>query len=208
MIGSETASALSTRGEYGLKEGPDGKLHIQREADNQVTSYELVGPAWGNNAETALLAQIHSPWVAGEFVWTGFDYIGEPTPYRWPSRSSYFGILDLAGFPKDRYYFYKSVWRPEPLVHLLPHWNWRGWEGKEIPIWAATNCDSVELFLNGKSLGEKKLNRGHSLHVEWQVPYEPGTLKAVGKKDGKEVATDEVRTVGKAKRLVLPTRSR
>ena len=203
LIGSETASALSTRGEYGLKEGPDGKLHIQRQADNQVTSYELVGPPWGNNAETALLAQMHSPWVAGEFVWTGFDYIGEPTPYRWPARSSYFGILDLAGFPKDRYYFYKSVWRPEPLVHLLPHWNWEGFEGKEIPIWAATNCDSVELFLNGKSLGEKKLNRDHSLHVEWQVPYEPGTLKAVGKKDGKEVTTDEVRTVGKAKRLVL-----
>jgi beta-galactosidase len=203
LIGSETASALSTRGEYGLMEGTDGKLHIQREADNQVTSYELVGPPWGNNAETALLAQIHSPWVAGEFVWTGFDYIGEPTPYRWPARSSYFGIVDLAGFPKDRYYFYKSVWRPEPLVHLLPHWNWEGWEGKEIPIWAATNCDSVELFQDGKSLGEKKLDRDHALHVEWKVPYQPGTLKAVGKKDGKEVATDEVCTAGKAKRLVL-----
>ena len=146
---------------------------------------------------------MHSPWVAGEFVWTGFDYIGEPTPFRWPSRSSYFGIIDLAGFPKDRYYFYQSVWRPEPLVHLLPHWNWRGWEGKTIPVWAATNCDSVELFLNGKSLGEKKLDRDNSLHVEWQVPYEPGTLKAVGKKDGKEVASDEVRTARQAARLVL-----
>ena len=184
-----------------MKEGADGKLHIQREFDHQVTSYELVGPGWGYNAETDLLAIMHSPWVAGEFVWTGFDYIGEPTPYRWPSRSSYFGIIDLAGFPKDRYYFYRSVWRPEPLVHLLPHWNWAGWEGKEIPVWAATNCDSVELFLNGKSLGEKKLDRDKSLHVEWQVPYAAGTLKAVGKKDGKEVATDEVRTAGKAKRL-------
>ncbi len=203
LIGSETASALSTRGEYGLKEGADGKLHIQREFDHQVTSYELVGPGWGYNAEKGLLAIMHAPWVAGEFVWTGFDYIGEPTPYRWPSRSSYFGIIDLAGFPKDRYYFYQSVWRPEPLVHLLPHWNWNGWEGKEIPVWAATNCDSVELFLNGKSLGEKKLDRDHSLHVEWAVPYEPGVLKAVGKRDGKEVATDEVRTAGKAKRLVL-----
>lgn len=203
LIASETASALSTRGEYGLKEGPDGKLHIQHEFDHQVTSYELVGPRWGNNAETDLLALMHSPWVAGEFVWTGFDYIGEPTPYRWPSRSSYFGIMDLAGFPKDRYYFYRAVWRPEPLVHLLPHWNWEGWEGKEIPVWAATNCDSVELFLNDKSLGEKKLDRDSSLHVEWQVPYAPGTLKAVGKKDGKEVATDEVRTAGKARRLML-----
>ena len=203
LIGSETASALSTRGEYGLTEGKDGKLHIQREFDHQVTSYELVGPGWGYNAETGLLAIMHSPWVAGEFVWTGFDYIGEPTPYRWPSRSSYFGIVDLAGFPKDRYYFYRSVWRPEPLVHLLPHWNWTGWEGKEIPVWAATNCDSVELFLNGKSLGEKKLDRDHSLHVEWLVPYSAGKLKAVGKTGGKEVASDEIRTVGKAKRLVL-----
>ena len=203
LIGSETSSALSTRGEYGLMEGKDGKIEIQRQFDNQVTSYELVGPGWGYNAETDLLALMHSPWVAGEFVWTGFDYIGEPTPYRWPSRSSYFGIVDLAGFPKDRYYFYRSVWRPEPLVHLLPHWNWTGWEGKEIPIWAATNCDSVELFLNGKSLGEKKLDRDKSLHVEWQVPYAAGTLKAVGKDKGKEVATDEVHTVGKAAKLVL-----
>ena len=82
--------------------------------------------------------------MAGEFVWTGFDYLGEPTPYGWPSRSSYFGIVDLAGFPKDRYYFYHSAWRPEPLVHLLPHWTWSGLEGKEIPVWAVTNCDSVD----------------------------------------------------------------
>ena len=141
--------------------------------------------------------------MAGEFVWTGFDYIGEPTPYRWPSRSSYFGIVDLAGFPKDRYYFYRSVWRPEPLVHLLPHWTWPGLEGKEIPVWAVTNCDSVELFLNGKSLGEKKLDRDKSLHVAWSVPYAAGTLRAVAKKDGKEVVTDEVRTAGKPQRLVL-----
>ncbi len=203
LIGSETASALSTRGEYGLKPDANGKLHIQREFDNQVTSYELVGPPWGYNAERDLLAIMHSPWVAGAFVWTGFDYIGEPTPYHWPSRSSYFGIIDLAGFPKDRYYFYRSVWRPEPLVHLLPHWNWQGWEGKEIPVWAATNCDSVELLLNGTSLGEKKLDRDRALHVEWQVHYAAGTLKAIGKKDGKEVATDEVHTTGKAKRLLL-----
>ena len=166
LIGSETASALSTRDEYGLKVGKDGKVEIQRQFDHQVTSYDLVGPGWGYIAETDLLALQHSPWVAGEFVWTGFDYIGEPTPYRWPSRSSYFGIVDLAGFPKDRYYFYRSVWRPEPLVHLLPHWTWPGLEGKEIPVWAVTNCDSVELFLNGKSLGEKKLDRDKSLHVD------------------------------------------
>jgi beta-galactosidase len=203
LIGSETASALSTRGEYGLKVGKDGKVQIQREFDHQVTSYDLAAPGWGYIAETDLLALQHAPWVAGEFVWTGFDYIGEPTPYGWPSRSSYFGIIDLAGFPKDRYYFYRSVWRPEPLVHLLPHWTWPALDGKGIPVWAVTNCDAVELFLNGKSLGEKKLDREHSLHVEWSVPYTPGILRAVAKTGGKQVATNEVRTAGEPKRLTL-----
>ena len=203
LIGSETSSALSTRDDYGLKVGPDGTLQIQRQYDHQVTSYDLVGPGWGYTAETDLLALRHSPWVAGEFVWTGFDYIGEPTPYNWPSRSSYFGIIDLAGFPKDRYYLYRSEWRPEPLVHLLPHWTWPEFAGKEIPVWAVTNCDSVELFLNGKSLGEKKLDREKALHVELSVPYAAGTLRAVAKTGGKEVATDEVRTAGKPKRLTL-----
>ena len=203
LVGSETASALSTRGEYGLKAGKGAEMQIQREFDHQVTSYDLAAPQWGYIAETDLLALMHAPWVAGEFVWTGFDYIGEPTPYRWPSRSSYFGIIDLAGFPKDRYYFYRSVWRPEPLVHLLPHWTWPGLEGKEIPVWAVTNCDTVELFLNGKSLGEKKLDRDKSLHAAWSVPYAAGTLRAVARQAGKEVASDEVRTAGKPKRLVL-----
>ena len=97
----------------------------------------------------------NSPWVAGEFVWTGFDYIGEPTPYEWPSRSSYFGILDLCGFPKDRFYLYQSQWTEKPMVHILPHWNWEQFAGKEIPVWCFTNADSVELFLNGKSFGER-----------------------------------------------------
>jgi beta-galactosidase len=209
LIGSETSSALSTRDEYGLQVGKGGKVQIRREFDHQVTSYDLVAPGWGYIAETDLLALQHSPWVAGEFVWTGFDYIGEPTPYRWPSRSSYFGIVDLAGFPKDRYYFYRSVWRPEPLVHLLPHWTWPALEGKEIPVWAVTNCDTVELFLNDKSLGERKLNRDKSLHVEWSVPYAAGTLRAVAKTGGVEAARDEVRTAGKPKRLTLrPDRER
>ncbi len=203
LIASETSSALSTRDAYGLKVGSDGKVEIQKQFEHQVTSYDLVAPRWGNLAETDLLALMHSPWVAGEFVWTGFDYIGEPTPYGWPSRSSYFGIVDLAGFPKDRYYLYRSVWRPEPLVHLLPHWTWPGLEGKEIPVWAFTNCDSVELFLNDKSLGARKLDRENSLHVTWSVPYAAGTLRAVATKDGKEVARDEVRTAGQPKRLLL-----
>jgi beta-galactosidase len=136
-------------------------------------------------------------------VWTGFDYIGEPTPYQWPARSSYFGIVDLAGFAKDRYYFYRSVWRPEPLVHLLPHWNWPQFQGRQIPVWCVTNCDSVELRLGGKPLGEKTLDRKKALHVEWQVPYAPGKLEAIGKKSGQVVARDEVVTAGPAVRVLL-----
>ena len=184
--------------------GPDGKLRIEIQHEHQVTSYDLTyPPLWGYTAERDLLALAAAPWVAGEFVWTGFDYIGEPTPYPWPSRSSYFGIVDLCGFPKDRYFIYRSRWRPEPLVHLLPHWTWPGWEGKPIPVWVVTNCNAVELFLNGKSLGEKKLDAKKSLHVEWTVPYAPGTLKALGKKNGRVVADDVVRTAGKPKRLTL-----
>jgi beta-galactosidase len=209
LVGSETASALSTRGEYGLSLDKQGKVEIRRTFDFQVTSYDLFAPGWGYSAENDLLALRASPWVAGEFVWTGFDYIGEPTPYGWPSRSSYFGIVDLAGFPKDRYYTYRSVWRTEPIVHLLPHWNWPGLEGKSIPVWCITNCDAVELFLNDKSLGEKKLDRRNSLHVEWSVPYQPGTLRAVGKLGGKVVGRDQVATAGAPTRLVLkPDRAR
>ena len=141
--------------------------------------------------------------MAGEFVWTGFDYIGEPTPFSWPSRSSYFGIVDLCGFPKDRYYLYQSQWTEKPLVHILPHWNWQGFEGKKIPVWCFSNGESVELFLNGKSLGEKDWKSAKRLHLEWQVPYEPGVLQAVAKKGGKTIAVDEVRTAGKPAKLVL-----
>jgi len=203
LVASETASALSTRGEYNLVPGPDGKLQIQTQYKHQVTSYDRGAPGWGCTAETGLAAMVQAPWVAGEFVWTGFDYIGEPTPYAWPARSSYFGIVDLCGFPKDRYYFYRSCWRPEPLVHLLPHWDWPGYEGKELPVWCVTNCDSVELVLNGRSLGEKRLDRGKTFHVEWSVPYAAGTLKAIGQSAGQVVCTEEVRTPGKPKRLVL-----
>jgi beta-galactosidase len=166
--------------------------------------------------------QQRMPNVLGEFVWTGFDYIGEPTPYfngratnetDWPSRSSYFGIVDLAGFPKDRYYLYKSVWTTEPMVHVLPHWNWAGHEAQPIPVMAYTNCDEVELFLNGKSLGKKArysepvalpvgpnvsqdLTFASKFRLAWQVPYAPGTLRAVAYKGGKAIVNDEVRTAG------------
>ena len=205
LIASETSSALSTRGEYGLKLNDQGEVEIQKEPPGsfQCTSYDLEAPRWGYTAETDLLAMKSAPWVAGEFVWTGFDYIGEPTPYRWPSRSSYFGIVDLAGFPKDRFYLYQSQWTTKPVVHLLPHWNWAGFEGKSIPVWCFTNADTVELFLNDKSLGERTWKDNKTLHLEWNVPYAPGTLKAVGKKDGKVIATDEVVTAGPPAKIEL-----
>lgn len=202
LVASETASALSTRGEYGLELTADGKVNLNMRPNNQCVSYDLDHPDWGVTAETSLLAVRNAPWVAGEFVWTGFDYIGEPTPYEWPSRSSYFGIIDLAGFPKDRYYLYQSQWNHKPMIHLLPHWNWPGFEGKEIPVWCFSNADSVELFLNGKSLGTKDFRDGKKLHLEWQVRYEPGVLKAVGTKDGKPV-TAVVRTAGVPAQLIV-----
>jgi beta-galactosidase len=205
MLGSETASALSSRGEYELELDKTGKVIINKKPTNhQLTDYDIIGPGWGNTAHVALAAQKSHPWMAGEFVWTGFDYIGEPTPYGWPSRSSYFGIVDLAGFPKNRYYLYKSQWTSEPMVHILPNWNWEQFAGKEIPVWCYTNADSVELFLNDKSQGEKTwASDAHDLHLAWSVPYSPGVLRAVAKKDGKVVATDEVHTAGKPAKIVL-----
>jgi beta-galactosidase len=203
MIGSETSSDVSSRGEYGLSM-KDGKIATTQRANTQVTSYDTFRPRWATTAEVDLRAVEASPWLAGEFVWTGFDYIGEPTPFKWPARSSYFGIVDLAGFPKDRYYLYKSRWTTAPMVHLLPaNWNWDGFEGQPIAVWCYTNADSVELFLNDKSLGEKRMKDTQDLHVEWPVTYEPGTLKAVAKKDGQIVATDTVVTAGKPSKLVL-----
>jgi len=207
LVATETSSALSTRGEYGLELKPDGKVRISPRPNNECVSYDLDRPDWGCTAEASLLFISNAPWVAGEFVWTGFDYIGEPTPYGWPSRSSYFGIVDLAGLPKDRYYLYQSQWSDQPVVHLLPHWNWQGFEGKEIPVWCFTNADSVELFLNGHSLGSKDCKVGKSLHLEWQVPYAAGLLKAVATKGG-QTFTEEVRTAGEpAKLVVSPDRS-
>jgi beta-galactosidase len=203
LLGSETASALSSRGEYGLTLNDKGRLEIQTKFHHQCTSYDLLAPDWGCTAESDLKLLRDSPWVAGEFVWTGFDYLGEPTPYKWPSRSSYFGIVDTCGFPKDRYYLYQSQWSGKPMVHILPHWNWEGFEGKAIPVWCFSNADSVELFLNGKSLGEKNQPEKESLHFQWSVPYAAGSLKAVAKKDGKVVATAEVRTAGKPARLIM-----
>jgi beta-galactosidase len=203
IFASETSSNYSSRDEYNLVL-KDGRVEIVKQLNNHCTSYDLDYPRWGNMADTEFQALREFPWIAGEFVWTGFDYIGEPTPFRWPNRSSSFGIVDLCGFKKDRFYLYQSQWRKEPMVHLLPHWNWPDeFRGKEIPVWCYTNAESVELFLNGRSVGVRDWSGASELHLTWQVPYEPGTLRAVAKRAGKVVATDEVQTTGTPARIEL-----
>ena len=225
IFGSETESCVSSRGVYDLPISANANLPTL-----QVSSFDTVAPGWAYCPDVEFDAQDRLPNVLGEFVWTGFDYLGEPTPYgranQWPSRSSYFGIVDLAGFPKDRYYQYKSKWTSQPVVHVLPHWNWAGHEGQKIPIMAYTNADEVELFVNGKSLGRKKLGvdtvvipTGANVspsrqftskyRLEWEAPYAPGSLRAVGYKGGKQVAVDEVRTAGSPARVrLVPDRAK
>ena len=226
VYGSETESGVSSRGVYHL---PIEKY--EKHPSLNLTSYDVIAPPWAYIADVEFDAQEKNPTVMGEFVWTGFDYLGEPTPYfgggrganndaDWPSRSSYFGIVDLAGFPKDRFYLYQSQWTTKPMVHLLPHWNWPGMEGKPIPVMVYTNTDEAELFLNGKSLGRKRhfgepveLPVGPSGSPErkimskyrllWQVPYAPGSLKVVAYQGGKPVATKEVKTAGAPARIVM-----
>lgn len=200
---SETSSNYSSRDRYNLVL-KDGAVIIEKQLENHTTSYDLDFPRWGNTAERQFQALAAAPWMAGEFVWTGFDYIGEPTPFTWPNRSSSFGIVDLVGFPKDRFYLYQSKWRPEPMVHILPHWNWpEEFKGKEIPVWAYTNADSVELFLNGTSLGTRDWTGVKETHLAWQVSYAPGTLRAVARKSGKVVAEDRVETTSAPARIEL-----
>jgi beta-galactosidase len=224
ILGSETASCVSSRGVYHL---PIEKY--EKHSSLQLTSYDVIAPPWAYCPDVEFAGLEASPAVLGEFVWTGFDYLGEPTPYfawdqsrdekDWPARSSYFGIVDLAGFPKDRFYLYQSQWTKEPMVHLLPHWNWAGQEGRPIPVMAYTNAAEVELFLNGRSLGRKTKGEAYVIPVGkkisddlrfttkyrlvWEVPYAPGTLKAVAYSGGKPVATTEVRTAGAPARVAL-----
>jgi len=201
--GSETSSDYSSRDQYNLIL-KDGVPTVVNRLDHHVTSYDFEGPPWGNNAEAQFLAMRDNPWIAGEFVWTGFDYIGEPTPFDWPNRSSSFGIVDINGFRKDRFYLYQSQWRPEPMVHILPHWNWpAAFAGKPIPVWTYTNADSVELFLNGKSQGVRRWAGVKAMHLAWSVPYTPGTLRAVAMRGGKVVAEDRVETTGAPARLEM-----
>ena len=216
FIFSESVSALQTRGYYmmpsdSVYKAPKEWWLPYTDPSFMCSAYDNMHASWSSTHEETWDVVKHTPYVGGQFIWTGFDYIGEPTPYGFPARSSYFGIIDLAGFPKDSYYMYQSEWTKEPMLHLFPHWNWL--PGQTIDMWAYyNNADEVELFINGKSQGikrkeergerkeERRERREDSLcteyHVGWRVQFEPGEVKAVSRKDGKTVCEQTIRTAG------------
>jgi beta-galactosidase len=208
IVSSESAAAVSTRGEYqfpvpgvisaAVRPGVGGDPNTK-----QVSAYELFTADFGSSPDRAWAAQDQNPYVAGEFIWSGWDYLGEPTPY-YAARSSYFGIIDLAGFPKDRFYLYQSRWRPQlPMAHLLPHWSWPGREGEVTPVHLFTSGDEAELFVNGESMGRRK-KAPFEYRLRWDyVTWEPGELKAIAYREGKEWATASIRTAGAPSQLAL-----
>jgi beta-galactosidase len=190
-VGTEQASVVGTRGIY-TNDGPRG----------YVAAYDVVWPGWTTTAESWWSFFADRPWLSGAFIWTGFDYRGEPTPYSWPCINSHFGVLDTCGFPKDAFYYYKSWWTTNTVLHVLPHWNWPAREGQEILVQAFSNCKQVELFLNGASLGRQTMKPNSKL--SWQVKYAPGTLRAKGFDGaGNVIAETQVETTGNAARLQL-----
>ncbi|MBW8900933.1 MAG: DUF4982 domain-containing protein [Massilia sp.] len=197
IIGTEVGSSIGTRGEY-----------VRDDQKRRVSAYDTEAPPWGELAHDWLPRVETIPYLAGGFVWTGLDYRGEPTPYyTWPNISSQFGITDTCGFPKDTYFYIKSWWNPEPMVHLLPHWNWPGQEGKDIKVWVYSNLEEVELRLNGKSLGKKRMAKYG--YLEWMVPYAAGKLEAHGIKDGRVVLVEARETAGAAAAIQMtPDRNR
>ncbi|RYZ27665.1 MAG: DUF4982 domain-containing protein [Chitinophagaceae bacterium] len=209
MIVTESTSALETRGHYDLVPSDTIRRWPKRwdipfnegNADLTVSAYDHVSTPWGSTHEESIHELKKWDHVSGMYIWTGFDYLGEPTPYPWPARSSYFGIIDLAGFPKDVYYLYQSEFTDKPVLHVFPHWNWKVGDTVDIVAYY-NNADEVELFLNGKSLGSKSKTT-KKLHVNWRVPFAAGSLKAVSKKRGKVVSTRELKTAGEAYRLNL-----
>jgi beta-galactosidase len=207
FIGTETTSALATRGHYDMPSDSIRRWPVwwdkpfnEGNPDNTVSAYDHVSAPWGSTHEETWKVIKKHDYLSGMYIWTGFDYLGEPTPYGWPSRSSYFGIIDLAGFPKDAYFMYKSEWTSEPVLHIFPHWNWN--EGDSIDIWAYFNCDEVELFLNGESQGVKK-KEGDNLHVMWRLAYKPGIIRAEGRTRGETVLTREIKTAGEPAGIAL-----
>jgi beta-galactosidase len=207
FIAAETVSGLQTRGEYMfpsdklIRWGDEQNPVIKSPMDFTCSSFDQISTPWGSTHEETMKLFKKNDFVSGMFVWTGFDYLGEPTPYYWPARSSYFGIIDMAGFPKDVYYLYQSEWTSKPVLHVFPHWNWK--ENQLTDVWCYYNCaDEVELFLNNQSLGIKK-KANDALHVMWRIPFKPGTLRAISRKAGKTVLTKEIRTTGEPVKLML-----
>lgn len=226
-VGTETSSCVSTRGVYFMGD--------TLRKDFQISSYDLDSPGWGCSPDRQFATNARFPHLLGEFVWTGFDYLGEPTPYNSdntnllnfrtdpskqeelkkkleelariqpPSRSSYFGIVDLAGFPKDRYYLYQSHWRPElPMAHILPHWNWPDRIGQVVPVHVYTSGTEAELFVNGKSWGRRSKREGQDFRLVWDsVVYQPGSVRVVAYKNGQKWAEDEVQTTGEVRKIRL-----
>ena len=189
VIGTEVASTVSTRS------------ILDRDTVNAyVPDYDSVYPPWASTAEQWWRIAADRDWFMGGFAWTGFDYRGEPTPFSWPDINSHFGIMDMCGFPKTVYYYYQSWWTDRDVLHIAPHWNWKGKEGKLMPVWVNTNADNVELFLNGRSLGKKAMPRNG--HLEWMVHYAPGKLQAVAYKKGRKLVS-VVETTGEPYRIVV-----
>ncbi len=189
-IGTEQASTVCTRG-----------IYANDPERGYVSAYDDNAPPWATTAEYWWKIFAARPWLSGGFVWTGFDYRGEPTPYSWPCINSHFGIMDTCGFAKDNFYYYQSWWSDRTVLHLLPHWNWPGKEGQEIDVRCLSNCQEVELFLNGQSLGRKTMPANS--HLQWMVKYAPGVLSAKGYKDGQVIAEAKVETTGPAAAVKL-----
>ena len=195
-VGSEVGSTVSTRG-----------IYANDKVKGYVSAYDVNFPEWASTAEGWWSIYDQRAFLSGGFVWTGFDYRGEPTPYGWPCISSHFGIMDTCGFPKDNFYYYQAWWSGKPVLHLFPHWNWAGKEGQEIEVWCHTNLESVELFLNGQSLGRQQVKRDS--HLAWKVKYAPGTLLARGYQGGQEALTASRETTGAAAKIeLLPDRQK
>ena len=189
LLGTEMGSTVTTRG-----------IYEKDEIRAYVPDQDITHPWWASKAETWWKLAAENKYWLGGFVWTGFDYRGEPTPYKWPNINSHFGILDVCGFPKNIYYYYKSWWTNEDILHISPHWNWPDKIGKPIDVWVNSNAEQVELFLNGKSLGQKTMERNS--HLQWNVLYEPGILEAIGYKNGKKI-TAKVETTENASQVVI-----
>ena len=192
-IGTEETTGCGTRGVYYPDHANGRMVALNRGKDRRDSTFNAIERGWRFYDER--------PWLGGVFYWTGFDYRGEPNPMKYPATGSQFGILDYCGFPKDEAYYLKACWTDEPVLHIFPHWNLAGHEGEHVSVWAYSNADEVELFVNGKSVGRKEMPKDG--HLEWETVYSPGELKAVGYKEGKKMMTSRVQTTGKATRIML-----